>query len=168
MRLRNAYTVLIFLLIGLLSGCAHSHKESSHPVVKEGELLIVNAYAHAAIPGSNNSAAYITVLNGLDEFVTLTAVQTTIASSAMLHETVRDENDLLRMEPRPDGFKIPMGDSLFLEPGGKHIMLTDLQVALEAETEFEMVVRFEGADDQTIMVSVISLQDSTADSVHNH
>jgi len=166
---RKKFLYLICLLFScLLAACSHSHSESTTLPIIEGELVVVNAAARAAIAGSNNSAAYMTVLNGLDKPVTLVAVQTEAAASAMLHETVRDEDDMVRMEHRPDGFEIPAGEALRFEPGGKHIMLMDLQSAFEAGSEVEITFLFEDEDNQTIMVPVKSLDDLEGSSEHYH
>lgn len=160
---------LLFLCLSALvlaAGCGHNKMEHGYSIT-EGELIVVDAFARAAIPGSSNSAAYMVVLNGLDNEVTLTNVDTT-AASADLHETVRDENDLLRMKPYPEGIEIPARSALIFEPGGKHIMLVDLQAPFDAGSEIEMTFHFDGTNDQTLIVPVKSMQDIESKTKHDH
>lgn len=149
------FIVAGLLLSTVLSGCrSNKHDEEHAHHVQEGKITVVKAFARAAIPGSSNSALYMTVLNGLDKAVTLTSVQTVEATSTDLHETVRDNGGVVRMIPQPDGFEIPAGASLVLEPGGKHVMLVDLQADFDSGSEIEVMIDFDGADDQTLMILV--------------
>lgn len=142
------------LCIFVIAGCrGRGHDHAAHQVV-DGEVTVVDAYARAAIPGSNNSALYMTILNGLDEDVVLVSVQTDAAASAEMHETTSDDNGVTRMISFPDGFEVPAGESLVLEPGGKHVMLVDLQADFASGSAVEVALRFANAETQTVSVLV--------------
>lgn len=66
--------------------------------------------------------AYFTVANPGPEGDRLLRVETGAARLAETHET-REENGVMRMLPRPEGFEVPAGGTLELRPGGKHVML---------------------------------------------
>jgi periplasmic copper chaperone A len=53
-----------------------------------------------------------------------------------------------------DGLDIPAGETVALEPGGYHLMLLDLATDLEPGQEFEVTLRFEGAGERTVTVTV--------------
>jgi copper(I)-binding protein len=73
----------------------------------------------------STGAVYLTVVNpgAADRLV---RVETPAARRAELHESVL-EKDMMRMVAHPDGFAVPAGGTLELKPGGKHLMLVDLQ-----------------------------------------
>jgi copper(I)-binding protein len=53
-----------------------------------------------------------------------------------------DENDVMRMGPIPN-VEIPAGDSINLEPGGKHIMLLNLKQGLNPGDRITMTLTFQ-------------------------
>ena len=130
------------------------HEQADLPKVVAGKLTVVDARANATIAESKTSAAYLTILNGLPETVRLRSVTSNVAM-AMLHESV-EKDGVLHMVPQENGIEIPAGEALLLEPGGKHIMLMNLQHALTAGEEILLTLTFEGADSprETIEVSV--------------
>jgi copper(I)-binding protein len=69
-------------------------------------------------------AVYFTVVNPGARNDRLLRVVTTAARVAETHETVED-GGMMRMVPRPEGFEVPAGGKLELQPGGKHIMLVE-------------------------------------------
>jgi copper(I)-binding protein len=71
-------------------------------------------------------AVYLTVVNPGPGSDRLLRVETAAARRAETHETL-EENGVMRMVPRPEGFEVPAGGTLELKPGGKHIMLVEPQ-----------------------------------------
>lgn len=69
-------------------------------------------------------ALYFTVINSGSGGDRLVRVESTAAQGAETHESL-DDNGVMRMEPRPDGFPVPAGGTLELAPGGKHVMLVE-------------------------------------------
>ena len=67
-------------------------------------------------------AVYFTVVNPGPRSDRLLRVETLAAGRAETHETV-EENGVMRMKARPEGFEVPAGGTLELQPGGKHVML---------------------------------------------
>ncbi len=74
---------------------------------------------------ADQGAAYLSITNDGDETVTFLSA-TSDAATVELHETVQDDAGVMSMEERPEGFEIAPGETLVLEPGGKHLMLIDL------------------------------------------
>lgn len=72
----------------------------------------------------------------------LLAVECDAAAGAMLHETVRD-GEVMRMVHRPEGYLIPAGGTVALEPGGRHIMLHGVEGKLEVGQILRLRLRFE-------------------------
>lgn len=87
-----------------------------------GPALTVRDARAVEVPGM--AAVYLTVDNPGRAADRLLRVETAAAPRAEIHETV-DDGGVMRMRPRPDGFEVPAGGSLALEPGGKHLMLVE-------------------------------------------
>jgi hypothetical protein len=156
----------LLLLILALAACAPVEMGASQTgdadgagqegaiAVTPGELQVVDARSRATPPTAANGAAYLTVLNGTEETVRLVNVETDVAGVVELHETVND-NGVMRMIHQPEGFAVEPGESLLLEPGGKHIMLMGLQEPLAAGDTYELTLVFADRDPMPITVSVV-------------
>jgi len=118
-----------------------------------GVLAVTNVQARPSPLQGGTGAVYLTVLNGLNKPLRLTSVAGEVAKAVEIHETVNDQG-VMRMEPRPDGFDIPAGATLDLKPGGKHIMLIDLAKPLATGDIFTLTLQFDNADALTIEVPV--------------
>lgn len=97
----------------LLLGCTVALAQGS-------SLTASDAWVRAT-PGVDVAAAYLTLHNGGARALTVTAVSSPLASSAMIHET-RMVNGQSAMRPHEQLHLAP-GESVHLAPGGLHIML---------------------------------------------
>lgn len=101
-----------------------------------------DAWVRMPATGQSVAAAYLTFVNHGDTDVRVADVSSPLAV-AELHETVADDDGVMRMEHRPDGFVVPAGDELVFEPGGAHVMLLDvdpLDLRLSDETELTFTI----------------------------
>jgi copper(I)-binding protein len=73
-----------------------------------------------------------------------------------LHETI-EQDGVMSMIPRPDGFPLPAGATLELKPGGKHVMLMGLVNPLAPGQTYQLTLNFEKAGPITIEVPVREL-----------
>ncbi|MEZ4862277.1 MAG: copper chaperone PCu(A)C [Caldilineaceae bacterium] len=121
-----------------------------------GDLVIQKLTVHAALMAGGNGAMYFTIMNQGATEDRLVAVASDVAESTELHETVND-NNVMRMEPRPDGFAIPAGGMLELAPGGKHVMLVNMAEIPEAGAEVAVTFTFDHAPAVTVMAPVIAM-----------
>ena len=96
-----------------------------------GKLGVTDAWIRAAPPGASVLAGYATLSNTGDEPITLLTVQSDAFRMTSLHETIVDGGvskmrELHRLVIAP-------GATIALEPGGRHLMLSqprgDLAVA---------------------------------------
>jgi copper(I)-binding protein len=100
-----------------------------------------------------NGAAFMTITNGTSQDDRLVSAATSVAQHTELHETV-EQNGVMSMIPQPDGFPLPAGETLKLEPGGKHIMLVSLLNPLQPGETYRLKLIFEKAGPITIEVPV--------------
>lgn len=157
MHARNSQTTFLALTAAALialTGCsasAGSPEEPAAPAAPAGESVdMVNGWVKAADSGM--SAAFGDLENTGASDVTVVSVDTKASSALELHETVENETGEMIMREKTDGFTIPAGESLSLEPGGNHIMLMDLTNPIQAGDEITFTLTF--SDDSTSEFSV--------------
>jgi hypothetical protein len=105
------------LLTGLLlalcaSGCGQA---------PDAPLVVSDLDIRAPRPGTQMGAAYLTLVNGQDEALTITRVTSPQFAAVELHESV-EEDGVARMRALP-ALEIGPGETMRLAPGGKHLML---------------------------------------------
>ncbi len=117
--------VFFLLMIPLLF--SDEKIEAKNIQVKNLELKILN--------GPQNGAAYVSIYNGGAEAVTLckVTVEPEVFDRVELHDHVprKDENgtEYMEMIEIPE-MEIAPGATLFLQPGGKHLMLMGIKSSL--------------------------------------
>jgi copper(I)-binding protein len=57
------------------------------------------------------------------------------------------------MEEMKDGIDIHVGQTMILQPGGKHIMLMNLTNPIVVGDKIDFTFKFEGADEQTFTLT---------------
>jgi copper(I)-binding protein len=120
-----------------------------------GELMVHEVMAPASPLAGGNGAVYFMVMNNTAQADRLVAVESDVAAAAELHESV-EENNVIRMEPRPDGFEIPAGGSVTLAPGGKHVMLMNLKAPLVEGESFTITLRFQHAPAISLTAPIVA------------
>lgn len=151
---------LLFLLLLTLSACTGATlitPETPSPATTPGVLAVVDAWARAVPVADGNSAAYMTILNGLDTDVTLTDAASSISGMVQLHETTSNDG-VMSMNHAPDGWVIPAGGTLTLAPGGKHVMIMNLSAPLAAGEEIDLLLTFDNGDIQELTVPVRAME----------
>lgn len=129
-------------------------------------MMVHDAMARAVPMAGGNGAIYFTVMNGTAQADRLVAVESEVAAASELHESI-NENNVIRMEPRPEGFELPAGGSVALTPGGKHVMLMNLKQPLTEGESFTITLHFEHAGPMTVTVPIMALG-STMEGEHQH
>lgn len=150
---------IIVSLILLLIGCSHQHdmEMSAAPVPPTpvpGQITVLDLMAPVAPAGMTNGSIYFTLQNGTDQPLQLQGATAAVAERLSFHETV-DDKGVMRMIAQPDGFVVPAGESLVLEPGRKHLMLENLRAPLVAGEQFTLTLTFADAAPLTLTVPVM-------------
>lgn len=102
-------------------------------------LSVVDSHARIL---SGMGTVYLTVVNYDAEGDRLLRVETPWATAAETHESV-NENGVMRMLARPDGFEVPPRGRLALEPGAKHIMLVEPEVPQSETAKIPLTLYFQ-------------------------
>ena len=106
-------------------------------------------------PSVTNTAVYMTISNSGNENLRLIGVSSEFAESAMLHRSAM-ENGMMTMQ-HVMAIEIPAGESMVLEPGALHIMLTDLKRNLRDGDLVPLILKFDGGPDVSVNVQVTKL-----------
>ena len=114
-------------------------------------ISVENPWARA-MPAGANTAVYMTLRNEGEEGDSLVGGETSVAGAVEIHES-RLEGDVMRMV-RVEGVEIPGGGVAALEPGGLHVMLFELERALEAGDTLTLLLRFRASEPRTLLVPV--------------
>ncbi|MFP4537803.1 MAG: copper chaperone PCu(A)C [Dichotomicrobium sp.] len=145
--------ILAMLALCLISTmAAHAHVETV------SDLEIVHPWAKASLKGVPNSAAYMAITNTGDTDDRLVAVSAEVSENTELH-TMSMEEGVMRMRRIEGGLILPAGETVVLEPGGKHIMLIGLRRQLKPGDRFDLSFTFENAGEHTIEVRVPEAQE---------
>ena len=123
-----------------------------------GQITVMNERARPSPMAAGNGAAFLVVLNGLDEDVQFVSADSPASEVVELHETVNDDG-VMRMIPQEDGFTIPAGGSVELKPGGKHVMLINLVEQLTPGNEIELTLNFDKSNSIVLSVPVMEMGD---------
>ncbi len=137
--MRNFYKVCTtILLIALGAAGAFAHE------IKAKALQIDHPWIRATPKGSTVTAGYLTVVNKGKAPDRLIGASLKGAGSAELHETTVVDG-IAKMRPLTDGIEIGAGQTVSLEPSGRHIMFSGLTTSFEADTYIDGSLTFEKA-----------------------
>lgn len=139
---------LFIVITGLAGQCSVAPAGQG----SENGISITNPYALPALAGGNG-VVYLELSNGGESPDTLLKIESQAAQVAELHETKIDENDVMQMTPLVT-IEVPAGESVSLEPGGKHIMLINLKQELKPAEKISLTLIFEKAGSMTVEAEV--------------
>jgi len=128
------------LALAGLAGCARPAAEKDGAPAPAG-LEILEARATFT---PDAGAVYLTVVNHGRKSDRLLRVETAAAGRAETHESL-EENGVVRMVARPQGFEVPAGGKLELAPGGKHVMLLETRAPEPTAADLPLTLHFERA-----------------------
>ena len=142
----------------------HADGHKAKTCAEDGGVSINDAWVRATPSASGMSAAFFTVCNGGGEAVDVVSVTTPVAGVTELHETTRSAEGVVAMQP-VSNVSIAAGDSAAFEPGGKHVMLTQLNGAIEDGAEVPITVTLTDG----VTIDVVAKAKSPAKAAgHNH
>jgi copper(I)-binding protein len=131
------------IFVSGLAAIAVAASAGAHEI-KSKSLAIDHPWIRATPKGSAVTAGYLTVANKGNAADRLVGASLKGAGSAELHETTI-ENGIAKMRPLRDGVEIGPGQTVSLEPSGRHIMFFDLKTSFEADTYVDGSLTFEKA-----------------------
>ncbi len=131
---------------GVLAGITTRDAWIREAVLPEGSPTSGAEHVHDETSSSGViSAMYLTLKNDGSAPVQLTGVETDVARVVEMHQSEIQTNGLVRMQP-VESVEIPAGGEVMFEPGGFHIMLIDIDRALELGDEVAVTLIFDTGD----------------------
>ena len=135
---------------------------------------IKDSWARATVPGQKATGAFmkITAKDGAK----LVGASSPVAGVSEVHE-MKMEGDVMKMRAVQGGLDLPAGKAVELKPGGNHVMLMDLKVALPKDTTIPLTLVFKDAkgvetkQEVTVPVSTVAptgMQGGNAADAHKH
>lgn len=111
-------------------------------------ITVEDAWGRASPKAAANGAFYMTLTGGASDDV-LVSAEAGACSVVELHETVTNDG-AMKMQHLPDGIELAAGETVSLEPGGKHIMCIDKKAEFVAGDSISATLSFEASDDMMV------------------
>ena len=90
------------------------------------DILIDNQRSRVSAPTVKVGGAFMDITNNGDTDDVLLSASTPRSGKTELHNTVIDENGVMKMREMENGIPIPAGETVVLKPGSLHVMFMDL------------------------------------------
>ena len=130
------------------------------------EIAIHDAWSRATPPGHPTGAVYFELVNDSRLGDTLVGVSTSRAPRSELHQTIEEGgNSRMVHTPRVD---IPAESEVVFEPGGRHVMLLDVEDALIEGESFQIHLQLEDGGEIPVEVDVLAPTAMGSDGHHHH
>lgn len=108
-------------------------------------IAISEPWARPTIGEGRITAAYMTIQNLGTADDVLRAGTSPRAARIEIHETIMNDEGVMKMRPLKDGLTIPAGGSALLKPGGAHVMVMGLDGKLAKGEDLPLTLEFEKA-----------------------
>jgi copper(I)-binding protein len=105
-------------------------------------VAVKDAWARATVQGQKATGAFMTLT--AKDSAKLVSASSPVAGVVEVHEMKMD-GDVMKMRAVKGGLDLPAGKAVELKPGGYHVMLMDLKVALQKDTTIPMTLVFKDA-----------------------
>src|SRR5690606_20735484 len=120
---------LVFLAAGIaavqISSQRQSIAEEDAAETEAETITIQDAYAFSTTEAQKSGAVFMKIINSGEENDRLTSAEAEVAGHTMLHTNVVEQNTVMMVHV--DGYDIPAGETVNLDPIGHHIMLMGLK-----------------------------------------
>ena len=112
-----------------LAACGSDSDSGADTTAEESatDVTVTGVWIREPAEGQTVSAAYGVIANNGDEDITLVGASAPIEGTVEIHETIMEDDGTMSMQERTDGFLIPAGGEITLEPGGSHVMIMDIE-----------------------------------------
>jgi periplasmic copper chaperone A len=152
--LRSVAVVAVAALSLAACGGDDAASDPAEPEASTGvEMSIADAWSRQPAAGQSVSAAYGIVSNPGDVDVTIVSASSPISTQVELHETLVDDDGMMSMVEREQGFVVPAGGEFVFEPGGPHVMILGIDAASYPD-EVEVTLEFDAAEPLTFTAEV--------------
>lgn len=124
-------------------------------ILSAENLEIIDPYARATPPNMKNSAVFMTLKNSTKQDKIIVKARSNVAKFVELH-THDMKNGVMTMYEIPE-IKVLANQTTVLKPAGLHIMLIELNKALNIDDSIELNLEFDDGTIQSLNVPVKSV-----------
>jgi len=128
--MKKNYWIHLIVFCLLLSGTVNA----------SNAITVSDGYIKASIPGSEVTAAYMTINNSSNEVITLKRVTSTISDRVEIHEHSMADG-MMRMR-EVGKITIEANSSVVLQPSGLHLMFFSLTQPIIENNEIDLTLHF--------------------------
>ena len=146
-------TTLITVILFVLTACGDRDSNAEFEVSAMSGIQIAAPFAYPAKAGEPVGVTYLNLANHGPSDNRLVSASSEVATRIETHETI-EVDGVVKMRHREDGFHLPTGRTLTMEPGGHHLMLMEIQSDLVEGSTFQMTLFFEKGEARTIDVPI--------------
>jgi copper(I)-binding protein len=147
-----------------LAACGSDSDSSADTTAEasDAEVTVTGAWIREPAEGQTVSAAYGVIANNGEEEITLVGASAPIEGTVEIHETIMDDDGTMSMQERTEGFLIPAGGEITLEPGGSHVMIMGIEPT-EIVGTIDVTFIFDSGLEVTVPAEVRALDGSMGD-----
>jgi copper(I)-binding protein len=134
-----------------VTSCSAPKAAPTHSPTQHTGIIIEDAWVRASeysAKAGGMTGVFAKITNRGDKTITLIGGTTDAANMVQTHNVVDGV-----MKEMKDGIEIHVGQTLTLQPGGKHVMLMDLTQAIVVGDKIEFTFKFDKADSQTFTLT---------------
>ena len=102
----------------------------------ENSLIMHGGYTFSSFKNQKSAAVYLTMINNSKSDLEIISLNTEVAKKTEIHEII-EEGDITKMR-KIDKPTVKEGETIFFQPGGKHIMLFGLNKELKDKEKFSI------------------------------
>ncbi|MBN34521.1 MAG: hypothetical protein CMM46_07035 [Rhodospirillaceae bacterium] len=113
-------------------------------------LYFIHPWIAEPPPGVSTVAGYVVIDNDGDAAERLIAVSAPFAEKAELHSSSFNDEGIMTMREVEQGLEVEAGGSVYLEPGGYHIMLFGVEETLVSGDLHMLTLTFEHAGEAEV------------------
>lgn len=118
-----------------------------------GDIEVGSAFARAMLPGQKVGGGYLTITNKVDTPDRLVAISSPSAGKVEIH-SMELTDGVMKMRPLESGLEIPAGATIELQPGGLHVMFSDVDKPFAEGGEIPVTLEFERAGKVEVLLPV--------------
>lgn len=130
------------------------------------ELTVAGVWARPTPAGAANGVVYLRITSPIDDTLLRAAVSASVADAATIHRSAGGDGasgheghggaggDDMATMTEANAVELSAGEPVAFEPGGLHVMLTDLVAPLVEGETFDLVLGLDHGGDVTVTVVV--------------
>jgi copper(I)-binding protein len=115
-------------------------------------ITVTDGYIKASIPGSDITAAYMTIINAGDKAITLQKISSTISDRIEIHEHSM-ANGMMRMRQVAE-VTIDANNEVVLQPSGLHLMIFSVKQTITEQDVIPLTLYFSNETNINIQLPV--------------